>query len=320
MTYVIRVSDESERSALTAKVLLIFYMGMLFGPALNYPLSLLGRYQFGPLTLASLNAPGFLMVFTLLLAVLFLHLFFEEPLNIVEEFEVDEATKAQDARFCGLGKYRPLVTSFTLMCVIMLQFLVQFNQITMETIVTPMSHAFYGFGQLQNSLIYAAITLVFFVWFGAIIFLSRCIQDRVLVVIGTVFFGVTFIGAVAIFYSQPAPDTYVLPFYLFALLLVFAVSGIPFFLSSMSSLFSKLVGDKRIQGMGQSMLSASNSLANVLGPIVCGAILPRADIIFALLLGVWGMIMFLLLVRWNAFRTSSVTPEEVLTETIVNDK
>ena len=43
MTYVIRVSDVEERSALTAKVLLIFYLGMLFGPALNYPLSLLGR-------------------------------------------------------------------------------------------------------------------------------------------------------------------------------------------------------------------------------------------------------------------------------------
>ena len=83
------------------------------------------------------------------------------------------------------------------------------------------------------------------------------------------------------------------------------VSGIPFFLSSMGSLFSKLVGDKKIQGMGQSMLSAANSLANILGPVISGIILPRVNVEFAMLLGAWVMIVLLLLLRWSALYTDA---------------
>lgn len=99
-------------------------------------------------------------------------------------------------------------------------------------------------------------------------------------------------------FTQPDPDTYAMPLYIFALSCSMVVSGIPFFLSSMGSLFSKLVGNKRIQGMGQSMLSAANSLANILGPVVSGIILPRVNVEFAMLLGAWVLIVLLLLLRW----------------------
>lgn len=316
MTYVIRVSDNDERSALTAKVLLIFYMGMLFGPALNYPLSLLGRYQFGLFSIESLNAPGFLMVLTLSIAVALLHLWFEEPINVAE-FEAAD-TSAESRKCCGLGKYRPLFTSFTLMAVIVLQFVVQFNQIVIETIVTPVTFMYYDFGQLENSLVYAAITLVFFLWFGTIIVVSKRLQDRTLVAVGTLFFGLCFVTAVSVFYSQPHPDTYPLPFYVFCLLVVSLVSGIPFFLSSMSSLFSKLVGDPRIQGMGQSLMNASTSMANIAGPILSGLILPRVDVVFAMLLGGWAVTVLILALRWRVFETASLPPQ-ALSEVIAAD-
>ncbi len=307
MTYVIRVSDVEERSALTAKVLLIFYLGMLFGPALNYPLSLLGRYKFGLFTVQSLNSPGLLMVFMLLIAVVLLHLWFEEPIA-VDDLKSAELSP-EGRKCCGLAKYRPLFTSFTLMSVICLQFLVQFNQIIMETIVTPLTNTWYDFGQLQNSLVYAVITAVFFVWFGVIIFVSRYVLDRTLIVIGALFFGFCFVGAVIVFYTSPDPDNLALPFWTFCVLVALLVSGIPFFLSSMSSLFSKLVGDKRIQGMGQSMLGAVNSLANILGPTISGFILPRTDRIFAMLLGTWAIIVVLLIARWRAFSVVTTTAE-----------
>jgi hypothetical protein len=55
--------------------------------------------------------------------------------------------------------------------------------------------------------------------------------------------------------------------------------------------------------MGQSMLSAANSLANILGPIISGLVLPKVDVEFAMLLGTWVLIVLLLLLRWNALYT-----------------
>lgn len=304
MTYVIRSSSDEERSSMVARILLIFYCGMLFGPALNYPLSLLGHYQFGLFSVQSLNAPGFLMVLMLLVAVVVLFAFFEEPMSMDELKSSDELVSVEEPRrCCDFGKYRPLFTSFTLMSVVILQFTVQYAQIILETLITPVTSMYYDFGQLENSLVYAVVTLIFFFWFGFIIVLSKYFQDRTLISFGVVFFGMCFVSAVAVFYVNADPDNYQLPFYSFALLATSLVSGIPFFLSSMSSLFSKLVGDKRIQGMGQSMLNIATSLANILGPTITGFLLPRVDQIFAMLLGVWVLIVIILVSRWKAFYT-----------------
>ena len=311
MTYVVRVSSAEERSALYAKVNLIYYSGMLCGPALNYPLSLLGSYQFGLFDINALNAPGYLMVLMLTLTVVFVYFAFEEPEHDFEELDrklspAEEEQARRDARYCGLYKYKPLLTSFTLLSVILMQFVVQFNQISLETIVTPVTKAWYDFGQLANSVIYAIITAIFFFWFGAIIFISRKVQDRTLIVIGAFWFGASFIFAVTWMYTQPDPDTYAMPLYIFAIAVTLVTSGIPFFLSSMGSLFSKLVSDKRIQGMGQSLLSAAISLANILGPVVSGLVLPRVDRLFAVLLGTWVIIVILLITRWRVLGIDSL--------------
>ncbi len=198
MTYVVRVSEPEERSSLYAKINLIYYMGMLFGPALNYPISLLGRYQFGLFTVDALNAPGIFMVFMLSMAVVLVHFMYEEPLQTDEDLEAPESEEMtrQNAKCCGL--YKPLFSSFTLVAVIAIQFVVQFNQISLETIVTPVTKLWYGYGQLENSIIYAIITAIFFFWFGAIIFISRYLQDRTLICIGVLFFGAAFVFSVAV--------------------------------------------------------------------------------------------------------------------------
>lgn len=51
------------------------------------------------------------------------------------------------------------------------------------------------------------------------------------------------------------------------------------------------------------MLSAANSLANILGPVISGIVLPRVDVEFAMLLGTWVVIVVLLVFRWNALYT-----------------
>jgi MFS family permease len=304
MTYVVRVSDPEERSALYAKVNLIYYMGMLFGPALNYPLSLLGRYSFGMFEIGALNAPGYLMVFMLSIAVVFVYFAFEEPEHDFDEVEVmSEAETKASAKCCGLAKYKPLLSSFTLLSVILMQFLVQFNQICLETVVTPITQMWYGFGQLANSIIYAGITAIFFFWFFAIIFISKKFQDRTLICIGAFWFGLGFLWGVVYLYTRKEPNTAQMPLWAFALFCVMVVSGIPFFLSSIGSLFSKLVDDKKIQGMGQSLLNAANSLANILGPILSGLILPFVNHEMAVLLSTWVLIVLLLILRWNALYT-----------------
>jgi MFS family permease len=324
MTYVVRVSEPEERSALYAKINLIYYMGMLFGPALNYPLSLLGRYQFGLFTVDALSAPGLLMVFMLTIAVVFVHFAFEEPAYDdepeAENNEEAEAIAVADAKCCGLAKYKPLFSSFTLVAVLLLQFVVQFNQISLETIVTPVTKLWFGYGQLENSLIYAIITAIFFLWFFAIIFISKYVQDRTLIVFGAIWFGASFCFSVGWMYAHPSPDTYAMPLYAFALSVAMVVSGIPFFLSSISSLFSKLIGNKKIQGMGQSMLGAANSLANILGPVISGVILPRVDVMFAVLLGTWVLILVLLFARWSALYTDPAGRMRQVDETVAAAK
>jgi hypothetical protein len=149
---------------------------------------MLPRYHFGVFTLSPLNAPGLLMVVVLLIGVCAVFLFYEEPVYTAKEEE--------DAIVAGTiswwTRYKPLFQSLTIVAMVCMNFFVQFTQQTLETFITPVGYQYYNFGQLENSIMYSCIAGVFFFWFLVIVFLSRCVADRVLIGIGVAFFGLAF--------------------------------------------------------------------------------------------------------------------------------
>src|SRR4051812_37394480 len=64
------------------------------------------------------------------------------------------------------------------------EFLVIFNQTTIESLLTPMTLMWYNFGQLENSILFACITIIIIVFLVMMGPLTRCMEDRALLMTG----------------------------------------------------------------------------------------------------------------------------------------
>lgn len=183
---------------------LVCNLGILIGPALNYPLSRLPLVQLGVLSLGPLNAPGLLMIVMLTLGVCLIYTWYREP-----EF-VEKSAAPAVAGSC-MQRYRPLFRSWTILAMVMLNFFVQFTQQSLETFITPIAQAYYGFGQLEFSIMYASIAVVFFFWFIVIATQSWRFLDRTLICMGVLFLGLAFWAMIVTLFVQP-PEPQVSPF------------------------------------------------------------------------------------------------------------
>ncbi|MEE6524986.1 hypothetical protein FKM82_024743, partial [Ascaphus truei] len=64
------------------------------------------------------------------------------------------------------------------------QFVTLFNQTALETLVTPLAQTYFGFEDLQNSLLYFLCGIEMLAGFLAVRALSRCCSDRLLLALG----------------------------------------------------------------------------------------------------------------------------------------
>jgi len=182
------------------------------------------------------------MIIMLIIGGIFILFAFEEP-------PLDQ-NQGKEIKF-EFSRYKELIKSATV-TIFFVQFVVFFNQTTLETIVTPMSQKYYNWTQLPNSIFYASVTACFILWFAIISKISSHVQDRSLILFGHILEGIAF----TFYVVKSWIDLTQFPLWQFILGSTFLVSGLPFLFVSTSSLISKHVSDEGIQGMGQGILSA----------------------------------------------------------------
>lgn len=88
--YVIRTTTTENRSGAFSKLNGSTLLGLLFGPAFNYPLTQLPHFTFLGVTITSLNAAGLMMTIFLFIAIGLIHLLFQEPPRVVSSEEMED--------------------------------------------------------------------------------------------------------------------------------------------------------------------------------------------------------------------------------------
>ena len=167
------------------------------GPAGNFALNFL-HYHIGPFEVTSLTAPGLLMIALLLLAVLAVIVCFQEPHSMKSQLIPPSHQSIVPQEPSGVLSVsanqlptvpRHVFLQLSVIVILSSQFILFFNQSTLETIVTPLSRKLYQWEEIQNSLMYIAIAAQFLVVYLVIHFLAQVVEDRWLILIGLILEG-----------------------------------------------------------------------------------------------------------------------------------
>lgn len=312
--YVIRSTSVAERSAMFTRVTVAFAVGTAFGPAINWPLGLIPDIHFSVFQLSSKSSPGYLMALLFIISALSFLFLFVEPKREVEEVQVVKLKDDVVERPC-IQEWIAIFSKFPVVVLIVTQFLVIFTQSTVEVLVTPLTESWYQFTTIGNSLLFAGMTVMVIVALVVVGFLTRCLQDRTLLMMGHLITGMGTIIFVICLVESPNPFTREIPQYQFYLVCMLYISAIAFYQTVLASLFSKLLDDASLDGRGQSVMSSANALGAILGPIVSTAML-QLSILYvpAIMGGLWVIVLFLLLISWHRMYIRHETFTEVPTD------
>uniref|UniRef100_A0A8C1U242 Si:ch211-38m6.6 n=1 Tax=Cyprinus carpio TaxID=7962 RepID=A0A8C1U242_CYPCA len=128
------------------------------------------------------------------------------------------------------------------------QFITLFNQTALETMVTPLTQKYFGFGELGNSVMYSLCVVEVIAGFFLVRWLSRVLEDRVVLAVGLLICSGACVWCL-IFLANPQG---VVP----------AVTG----------RFSKVTAEKT-QGLSQNVRRSVGGLVTILGPLWAGGLI-----------------------------------------------
>lgn len=83
-----------------------------------------------------------------------------------------------------LAEWLSIFSKFPCLVIFFTELLVIFNQTTIESILTPLTEMYYRFGQFENSILFAGMTVTIIIWLLAIGPLTQRFQDRTLLMTG----------------------------------------------------------------------------------------------------------------------------------------
>lgn len=256
--YIIRTTTVTERSSAFSKLSGSQLIGLLLGPAFNYPLTQMPHLSLGWIELTPLNAVGLFMCVILLVGVVLVHTLFREPSARV-------ALEAEQDREMSWVQKVQSIASLGTVALVVCGSVSSFNQIALESALPPITFAFWDFGQLENSLVYTALTVLLLLWYLLLgLFLTKRLSDRVLMLFAWVFVGSGVIFLVTVYMLARA-----WLFWQFCVGAATIASSIPFFDSTTGSLLSKMVTDPMLQGRAQSFMSSIKGLGIVAGNHPC---------------------------------------------------
>ncbi|XP_067659424.1 uncharacterized protein [Haliotis asinina] len=150
-----------------------------------------------------------------------------------------------------------------------LQFITIFAQVTLETMLTPLTDKLLHWNELQNSFLYCGAGVEIILIFVLTSWLSRKLEDRYLIAIGGFILTVSNVWYLY-FLPSCTPDNpgWTLPGFIVGT--IFDVAGLPFLMVCGVSLYSKLTR-RETQGLSQGIRRSVTGLGTIMAPLWAGS-------------------------------------------------
>lgn len=171
------------------------------------------------------------------------------------------------------------------------QFITLFNQTALETMVTPLTQKFFGYGELENSVMYCLCGVEVIAGFFFVRWLSGRVAERVVLAIGLAICNISNVWCL-IFLATPLGDY---PWQLteFIIGVFLQVLGLPFVAVAQVSLYSKVTSEKT-QGFSQGVRRSVGGLATILGPLWAGGLTDNMYIMLGVMMGLLTLLSVML--------------------------
>ncbi|CAJ1060777.1 uncharacterized protein mfsd8l1 [Xyrichtys novacula] len=171
------------------------------------------------------------------------------------------------------------------------QFITLFNQTALETMVTPMTQRYFGYGELENSVMYCLCGVEVIAGFLFVRWLSRRVAERVVLAIGLAICNISGVWCL-IFLANPIGG---FPWQLteFIIGVFLQVLGLPFVAVAQVSLFSKVTAEKT-QGFSQGVRRSVGGLATILGPLWAGGLTENMYIMMGVMMALLALLTLML--------------------------
>ncbi|XP_031430200.1 major facilitator superfamily domain-containing protein 8-like [Clupea harengus] len=176
------------------------------------------------------------------------------------------------------------------------QFITLFNQTALETMVTPLTQKYFGFGELENSIMYCVCGVVVILGFLFVRWLSKRVEERVVLAVGLIVCNISCIWCL-IFLANPAGS---LPWQLteFIVGVFLQVLGLPFVAVSQVSLFSKVTSEKT-QGFSQGVRRSVGGLATILGPLWAGGLTNNLYVMLGMMMALLVLLTIMMFISYE---------------------
>ncbi|GAA6101170.1 major facilitator superfamily domain-containing protein 8 [Tachysurus ichikawai] len=176
------------------------------------------------------------------------------------------------------------------------QFITLFNQTALETMVTPMTQKYFGFGELGNSVMYGLCGVEVIAGFFLVRWLSCVLKDRVLLAAGLLVSCVACVWCL-VFLANPKGG-FALELTEFIIGVFLQLLGLPFVAVSQVSLFSKVTAEKT-QGFSQGVRRSVGGLATILGPLWAGGLTGNLYVMLGMMLFLLTLIMIMMVLSYD---------------------
>uniref|UniRef100_A0A8C7X191 Major facilitator superfamily domain containing 8-like 2 n=1 Tax=Oryzias sinensis TaxID=183150 RepID=A0A8C7X191_9TELE len=167
------------------------------------------------------------------------------------------------------------------------QFITLFNQTALETMVTPMTQRYFGFGELGNSLMYSLCGVEVILGFFFVRWLSGKVADRAVLAGGLVICCFACVWCLVFLCNPRGGYGWELTAFIIGVFL--QLLGLPFVAVSQVSLFSKVTAEKT-QGFSQGVRRSVGGLATILGPLWAGGLINNLYIMLGMMLALLLMV------------------------------
>uniref|UniRef100_A0A8C1RC77 Si:ch211-38m6.6 n=1 Tax=Cyprinus carpio TaxID=7962 RepID=A0A8C1RC77_CYPCA len=176
------------------------------------------------------------------------------------------------------------------------QFITLFNQTALETMVTPLTQKYFGFGELGNSVMYSLCGVEVIAGFFLVRWLSRVLEDRVVLAVGLLICSGACVWCL-IFLANPQGG-FAFELIEFIIGVFLQLLGLPFVAVSQVSLFSKVTAEKT-QGFSQGVRRSVGGLATILGPLWAGGLIGNLYVMLGMMMLLLTLIMIMMVLSYE---------------------
>ncbi|XP_061784798.1 major facilitator superfamily domain-containing protein 8 [Nerophis lumbriciformis] len=167
------------------------------------------------------------------------------------------------------------------------QFITLFNQTALETMVTPLTQRYFGFGELGNSVMYSLCGVEVILGFLFVRWLSGKVADRAVLAAGLVICCAACVWCLVFLCNLQGGYEWKLSAFVIGVFL--QLLGLPFVAVSQVSLFSKVTAEKT-QGFSQGIRRSVGGLATIMGPLWAGGLTNHLYIMIGMMLALLLMV------------------------------